>query len=102
MILSASAKRRTGYGSQPASDASVSQLPQIAANVVDRLPDAVQHAKKLFDGGSCVFGHQHFRSAQLGHREFLQSVINCIRVVADRLSRTRYLLLILLVSANKL
>src|ERR1700676_3536642 len=32
---------------QSGSDASVSQLPQIAANVVDRLPDAVQHAKKL-------------------------------------------------------
>jgi len=65
---------------QPASNASVSELPQIAADVVDGLPDAVQHAIKLFDGGSCVFGHQHFRSAQLGHREFLQGAINCIRV----------------------
>ena len=42
---------------QPASDASVSELAQIAADVVDGLPDAVQHAIKLFDGCSGVFGH---------------------------------------------
>jgi hypothetical protein len=83
-------------------DASVSELPQIAANIIDRLTDVIQDAKKLFHGGSCVFGQQHFRSPQLGHRELLQCAIDCIRVVTDRLACTGYFLLILLVAANEL
>ena len=58
------------------SDASARKLPQVAANLLDRLANPVEHTQELLGGGCRIFRHQHLSGAYLRRRQLLERAID--------------------------